>query len=62
MREQTVSEAIHEIAEANHCQAGATIALSGALAAALAQATANVTLMLGKAMKPKPPHKRCKQK
>jgi hypothetical protein len=46
MNEQTVSETIRAIAEANHCQAGAAIAISGALAAALAQATANVTLML----------------
>lgn len=32
---------IDQIALANHCQAGATIALSGALAVALGQATAN---------------------
>jgi formiminotetrahydrofolate cyclodeaminase len=38
---------IDGIATANHCQAGAVIALSGALAAALGQATANGTLAEG---------------
>lgn len=49
MIKKTVSQAIGDIAEANHCQAGAVVAVSGALAAALAKATANVTLMLGAA-------------
>ena len=49
MIKQTISEATRDIAEATHCQAGATVAVSGAFAAALAQATANVTLMLGAA-------------
>ena len=38
---------IYQIALANHCQAGATIALSGALAVALGQATANGCLAEG---------------
>jgi hypothetical protein len=40
---QPVIDASRRIAEANHCQAGGAIAMSGALAAALAQATANTT-------------------
>lgn len=40
----SIRDALDHIALANHCQAGATIALSGALAAALAQATANGSL------------------
>ncbi len=40
---------IDQIALANHCQAGAAIALSGALAVALAQATANGCLAEGAA-------------
>ena len=49
MIQQTVAEMIDGMAEASHCEAGAAIALSGALAAALAKATANVTLMLATA-------------
>jgi len=41
----TVTGAAARIGDAQHCQAGGTIALSAALAAALAQATANVTLV-----------------
>ncbi len=44
-----VSDAVNAIATANHCQAGAVIALSGALAAALGQAVANGTLAEGSA-------------
>lgn len=40
-------DAFNHIAQANHCQAGAVVALSGALAAALAQATANGSLQDG---------------
>ena len=43
MIENTFSSIISNISSADHCQAGATIALSGALAAALARATAVVT-------------------
>jgi len=43
MVEEKFSSIINNIASADHCQAGATIALSGALAAALARATAVVT-------------------
>ena len=44
---QQTQEMIDSIATANHCQAGAVIALSGALGAALGQATANGTLVEG---------------
>lgn len=44
---QPVADAARRIAEANHCQAGGAIAMSGALAAALAQATANTTRVDG---------------
>lgn len=44
---QSVLEAATQIAEANHCQAGGAIGLNGAMAAALAQATANCTLVDG---------------
>jgi formiminotetrahydrofolate cyclodeaminase len=40
----TVHDAAARIGEADHCQAGGAIALSAALAAGLAQATANSTL------------------
>lgn len=49
MSEQTqlstalVSDAVKRIGEHDHCQAGGTIGLSGALAAALGQAAANAT-------------------
>jgi len=44
---QTIVHAVVErIGDHDHCQAGGTIGLSGALAAALAQATANATLSL----------------
>ncbi len=46
---QSAADAARRIAEANHCQAGGAIALNGALAAALAQATANCTLIDGAA-------------
>lgn len=39
----TVYTAVARIGDHDHCQAGGTIGLSGALAAALAQATANAT-------------------
>lgn len=42
-----VHAALDAVGSANHCQAGAVIALSGAAAAALAQATANTTLADG---------------
>ena len=42
--EQRTSDMVNAIATAHHCEAGATIALSGALAAALGQAVANGTL------------------
>ncbi len=45
--EQQTSDLVNGIASAGHCQAGAVIALSGALAAALGQATANGTLAEG---------------
>lgn len=45
--ERTISEALEHIGGANHCQAGAVIALNGAFAAALAQATANGSLADG---------------
>ena len=45
MVEKKFSSIIANIASADHCQAGATIALSGALAAALARATAVGTLL-----------------
>lgn len=45
MTENPFSSIISNIASADHCQAGATIALSGALAAALARATAVVTML-----------------
>ncbi|MEI2776480.1 MAG: cyclodeaminase/cyclohydrolase family protein [Tetrasphaera sp.] len=41
----TVRDAVARIGDDNHCQAGGATALSGALAAALAQATANSTLI-----------------
>ena len=44
-----MNELINQIAQANHCEAGATVALSGALAVALAQATANGCLTDGAA-------------
>jgi hypothetical protein len=44
---QPVHAAFDAVASANHCQAGAVIALSGAATAALAQATANTTLADG---------------
>jgi hypothetical protein len=47
VNEQLTRETLDAIALANHCQAGAVIALSGALAAALGQATANGTLAEG---------------
>lgn len=40
----TVQAAVARIGDHDHCQAGGTIGLSGALAAALGQATANATL------------------
>lgn len=39
----TVRDAVARIGDHDHCQAGGAIALSGALAAALGQATANAT-------------------
>lgn len=39
----TVQAAVTRIGDHDHCQAGGTIGVSGALAAALAQATANAT-------------------
>ena len=39
----TVQAAVARIGDHDHCQAGGTIGISGALAAALAQATANAT-------------------
>lgn len=45
-RQQT-DQVVDGIASASHCQAGAVIALRGALAAALGQATANGTLAEG---------------
>jgi hypothetical protein len=45
--QQPVVDAAARIAQANHCQAGGAIAMSGALAAALAQATANTTRVDG---------------
>jgi hypothetical protein len=47
VNEQLTRATLDAIALANHCQAGAVIALSGALAAALGQATANGTLAEG---------------
>ena len=47
VNEQLTRETLDAIALANHCQAGAVIAVSGALAAALGQATANGTLAEG---------------
>lgn len=44
LTQRTISDAFDHIAQATHCQAGATIALGGALAAGLAQATANASL------------------
>jgi hypothetical protein len=44
---EAVVDAAARIAQANHCQAGGAIAISGALAAALAQATANTTRVDG---------------
>ncbi|MFC1463967.1 MAG: cyclodeaminase/cyclohydrolase family protein [Candidatus Brachytrichaceae bacterium NZ_4S206] len=44
LTQRTIGEALDHIAQATHCQAGATIALGGALAAGLAQATANASL------------------
>jgi formiminotetrahydrofolate cyclodeaminase len=44
---QRTCETLDAVALANHCQAGAVIALSAALAAALGQATANGTLEEG---------------
>jgi hypothetical protein len=43
----TTQEAMSHIANANHCQAGGVIGLSGALAAALARACANACLSDG---------------
>ena len=40
-----VRDAVARIGDVQHCQAGGAIALNAALAAALAQATANVTLV-----------------
>ena len=42
-----MNEFIDQIALANHCQAGATVAISGGLAVALGQATANGCLAEG---------------
>lgn len=39
----TIRDAVTRIGDHDHCQAGGTIGVSGALAAALAQATANAT-------------------
>ena len=47
VKDQLTHETLDAIALANHCQAGAVIAVSGALAAALGQATANGTLAEG---------------
>jgi hypothetical protein len=47
LNDQTTREMINGIALASHCQAGATVALSGALAVALGQATANGSLQEG---------------
>lgn len=44
LTQRTIGDAFDHIAQATHCQAGATIALGGALAAGLAQATANASL------------------
>jgi hypothetical protein len=44
---QSTRETIDGIAQAGHCQAGVAIGLSGALATALGQATANGSLMEG---------------
>ncbi len=43
----SIRAAVAHIGDAVHCQAGGTIALSAALAAALGQATANATLDVG---------------
>ena len=43
----SLRDAVARIGDAMHCQAGGTIALSAALAAALGQATANATLDVG---------------
>ena len=45
--QQKTGEMLDAIALATHCQAGATVALSGALAASLGQATANGSLAEG---------------
>jgi hypothetical protein len=47
MTERPTYVMLNSIAQANHCQAGAVIGLSGALAAALGQATANGSLEAG---------------
>ncbi|BCX02391.1 MAG: hypothetical protein KatS3mg053_0329 [Candidatus Roseilinea sp.] len=47
LTQRTIGDAFDHIAQATYCQAGAVIALSGALAAGLAQATANVSLEEG---------------
>lgn len=47
LTQRTIGDALDHIAQATHCQAGAVIALGGALAAGLAQATANVSLEEG---------------
>ncbi len=47
LTKRTIADAFVHIAQATHCQAGAVIALSGALAAGLAQATANASLEEG---------------
>ncbi len=44
---QSINNSIAQIATATHCQAGATVAYSGAFAVALAQATANGCLAEG---------------
>lgn len=46
MVELSFAQLVNDIGTADHCQAGATIALSGGLAAALAQVTARVTLLV----------------
>ena len=46
LSQTTVHAAVTRIGDHDHCQAGGTIGLSGAFAAALAQATANATRSL----------------
>jgi len=47
LTQRALGDALDHIAQAAHCQAGAVIALGGAFAAGLAQATANVSLEEG---------------